>query len=104
MQCCTLCLCDKESGDSIRSSVILLSCLGLMLSPVEVAALHGFKMFCLDLGRFVFARWCGSSLTDGLSEEKLDRDSVFCNERWRKPPAETLGVLMWRRSSTSEGW
>lgn len=48
-----------ESGDSIRSSVLLVSCLGLMPSIVDAAALHGFKTFCLDLGRFVFVLWCG---------------------------------------------
>lgn len=55
----TLCLHDGESGDSIRSSVLLPSCLGLMPSTADAAALHGFKMFCLDLGRLVFVPWCG---------------------------------------------
>lgn len=73
---CLVCLHDGESGDSIKFSVLLLSCLGLVLSLKDVAALNGFKMFCLVLGRFVFVRCCGSSFTDSFAEEKLNREWV----------------------------
>lgn len=72
------CVCMMWNLEAASGLLSCPSCLWLMLCTVDAGVLNGFKMFCLDLGRFVFVSWCawGSSSIGGFSEEKLGREWV----------------------------